>query len=464
MRVLSADRYLRAGLLVLCLACAPLRAADFEAGVATIRITPPTPFWLSGYAARTNPAPVVLQDLWAKALAIRDPQGHRVVLVTMDLIGLPREVADAVATQAKEQFKLERADLVLNCSHTHCGPTVGRNLSVMFDFDAAETRRVRQYADDLAGMLVHVTGEALRALSPAQLAVGQGSVNFAVNRRQPTPNGFRLGVNTNGPMDRTVPVLRVTAPDGRLRAVLFGYACHNTTLGGDIYEINGDYSGHAQAGFEQAHPGVTAMFMMLCGGDQNPHPRGTLDLARQHGRALADEVRRVLGTELRPVRPPIRTACETVQLDFAAHTREKFEAEEEGSDKYRRRRAALMLAAYDAGRPVCQTPYPVQAVRFNDDLTLLALAGEVVVDYDLRAKREFAGENLVVAGYCHEVMCYTPSKRVLLEGGYEPDSSMIYYGMPGPFAETVEERVFAGIRKVLQSVGAKPVLTVPSAE
>lgn len=448
--------------LALLLTYSSILAADFQAGVARVKITPPTPYWLSGYAARTNPASTVLQDLWAKALAIRDPQGHQAVFVTMDLIGLPGDISDEVAARARKQFKLNRSQLLLNCSHTHCGPAVGHNLSVMFDFNAADGRRVQQYSAELTTNLVRVIGEALRNQAPASLAVGNGSVGFAMNRRAPTAKGFRIGVNTNGPVDHTVPVLKVTAPDGALRAVLFGYACHNTTLGGDFYQINGDYAGHAQAVFEQAHPGVTALFMQLCGGDQNPNPRGTVDLARQHGQTLAAEVDRVLGTEFRAVRPPIRTASEVIKLDLAPHTRQTFEDELKGTDKFRQRRARLMLAAYDQRKPIRQVLYPVQAVRFNQDLAFLTLGGEVVVDYNLRAKREFAGENLVVSGYCNDVMCYIPSKRVLQEGGYEPVDSMIYYGMPGPFADTVEEKIFASIHKVMKRVGARPGTVAPS--
>ena len=76
------------------------------------------------------------------------------------------------------------------------------------------------------------------------------------------------------------------------------------------------------------------------------------------------------------------------------------------------------------------------------------------MDYALRAKREFPQEHLVVAGYCSEVQSYIPSLRVLKEGGYEADDSMIYYGHPGPFDETVEETVFGAIRKVMKAVGA----------
>jgi hypothetical protein len=430
-------------------------AADFQAGVARVKITPSQPFWMSGYAARTRPSEGVEQELWAKALALLDGESAPVVIVTTDLIGLPRAISDEVAERVRERFRVERPRLVLSASHTHCGPAVRKNLAVLYDFSEEDRRRVDAYGAELADELVEVAGSALGSLAPARLSFGRGSVGFAVNRREPTPEGFKIGVNPNGPVDHDVPVLRVEAEDGSLRAVLFGYACHNTTLGGDFYRMGGDYAGYAQAAIEDAHPGATALFVMLCGGDQNPNPRGALDLARRHGHALAAEVSRVLAAKRDAVRPPIRAALEVVSLDFAPHTRATFEQEAASPDPFRQRRARLMLAAYDEARPVRSTPYPVQAIRFGRDVTLLALAGETVVDYALRVKRELPGESLIVAGYCHDVMGYIPSRRVLREGGYEAVENTIYYGLPGPFAETVEDRVMAAVHEVAKRVGLR---------
>jgi neutral ceramidase len=433
----------------------PLLAADFQAGVARARITPPSPFWMSGYASRTHPSEGVEQDLWAKALALRDGEGRLAVVVTTDLIGLTGAISDEVAERVRERFGVERRQLVLLASHTHCGPAVRRNLAVMYDLGEEDRRRVDAYGDRLVERLVEVVGAALGDLAPAVLAAGNGSAGFAVNRREPTPGGVKIGVFPAGPVDHDVPVLRVTRRDGSIRAVLFGYACHNTTLGADFYRIGGDYAGYAQAAIEETHPGATALFLMLCGGDQNPHPRGTLDLAVRHGRTLAAEVARVLGTPLRPVRPPVRTALETVPLELAPHTRATFEEEARSPDVFRQRRARLMLDAYDAGRPVRHAPYPVQAVRLGEDLTLLVLAGEPVVDYALRLKREYPGGSLVVAGYGRDVMGYIPSERVLREGGYEAVESTVYYGLPGPFTDAVEETVVAAVRRVADAVGLR---------
>ncbi len=427
--------------------------AEFKAGIGKRIITPALPIWMSGYAARTKPAQGVVLDLWAKALAIEDGHGRRVVIVTTDLIGLPREVSEAVAKRVETEFGLGRAYLLLNSSHTHSGPVVWPNIRVLFNFTPEDQRLAELYAQRLTEDLAAVVGQALNDLAPAQISAGHSSAGFAVNRREPTGEGIRIGVNTQGPVDHDVPVLRITAPDGKLRAILFGYACHNTTLGGDFYQISGDYAGFAQLELEKRHPGSTAMFMELCGADQNPNPRGTLELAKQYGRSLAEAVDQALAGKLQKVRPPLRADYREVSLEFAPQERKTFEQELLNADPFRQRRARLMLKAYDDGKPERSIIYPVQGLRLDKDLTLLALGGEVVVDYDLRIKREFPHENLIIAGYSNDVMAYIPSQRILKEGGYEPVESMIYYGHPGPFSENVEDTVMGAVRQVLRTLG-----------
>lgn len=438
------------------LVVAAARGGEFRAGVARVKITPPMPFYLSGYAARTNPATRVRTDLWAKALALQDRNGARVLIITADLIALPRDVTDAVAHGVMQRHGLRRSQLLFNASHTHSGPVVWSNLRVMFDLTPEEKARVLAYRGELIERLGRLADAALSDLSPAQLRCGHGTAGFAINRRQPLPaGGFAIGQNPTGPVDHDVPVLEVRSPGGTLRAMLFGYACHNTTCPMSL-EVDADYAGAAQRALEAAHPGATALFMILCGGDQNPHPRGSMEWVEIHGTALAQAVEQVLAGELKPIRGPIRSSLLNASLDFAPHTREKFVAELQETHPFKRRRAEFVLRAYDRGRPPRQIDCPVQALRFGNDLVILALGGEVVVDYALRARREFAGQNLVVAGYCNDVMCYVPSRRVLSEGGYEAVDSMIYYGRPGPFADTVEEKLFAAMHRVMRHVGIRP--------
>jgi hypothetical protein len=434
---------------------AGLFASEYRAGVARMKITPEKPIWMSGYGSRTHPSEGVVQDLWAKALAIEDARGGRVVIVTTDLIGLPRNISDMVAARIQKEYGLDRSRLLLNSSHIHTGPVLRRNFAIMWDFRPEDTSAINEYSAKLADTLVAVAAAALGDLRPARLAFGEGSAGFAINRRQPTPKGVIIGVNPQGPRDTAVPVLKITAEDGTLRAVLFGYACHNTTLTGESYKLSGDYAGFAQAMIETAHPGAAALFAQLCAGDQNPNPRGTLELAEQHGRTLAAEVERVLAGRLRPVRGQVRTAFRIVEPAFAPVERSTFETRLASTNAAEVRNARMMLAAYDSGHPIRRVPYPVQAIRFGQSLTIVALGGEPVVDYALRIKRETsrAKEPVIVAGYSNDVMCYIPSLAVLKGGGYESVSSMINYGQPGPFSEDIEETVMGAVHSVLKRVG-----------
>jgi hypothetical protein len=442
-------------ILTLLLAASLLPAAGFRAGIGRIKVTPEKPMWLAGYAARTHPSEGVLHDLWAKALALEDGKGGKAVIVTIDVLGLPRSISDAVAARVAKQYGLERSRLLLNCAHTHTGPVIRPNLILMYDLDSEQGKLLVEYAKTLEDKLVNVVGAALGDLAPAKLSTGHGKASFAINRRQQTPKGVIIGLNPNGPTDPDVPVLKIETSDGKLKAVLFGYSCHNTTLTGEHYVFSGDYAGFAQIDVEKAHPGATAMFMQLCGADQNPNPRGKIEHAEQHGRELAGAVDGVLSGSMKPIEGNIRTAFVSIDLAFKPHTREQFVEELNSKDKYHVRRAQAMLRAYDEGRPPRKMSYPVQAIRLGKGYTVLGLGGEVVVGYALRAKKEFPKENLVVAGYSGDVAGYIPTLEVLKGGGYEPELSHVYYGNPGPFTDEVEETIFTAIHQVMARVGVK---------
>jgi hypothetical protein len=115
-----------------------------------------------------------------------------------------------------------------------------------------------------------------------------------------------------------------------------------------------------------------------------------------------------------------------------------------------------MLRAYDEGRIESTYPYPVQGIAWGRDLCLIAMGGEVVVEYALRLKKQFGADGLIVAGYSNDVMAYIPTRQMLSEGGHEADYSMVVYCHPGPWDATVEDKVFETAAGVLRSLGRAP--------
>jgi len=439
----------------------------WNAGVATTVITPQQPMWMSGYAARNKPSEGKIHELHAKVLALEDAQATRLAIVTLDLLGIDRSMRDRLEKEVQRRYQLAPANLLINNSHTHCGPVLRETRysiygDTLYGLSPEQIQQCNQYCEQLEQKIVQLIGEALDKSAPARLSYTHARAGFAMNRRTKTARGWSIRPNPDGPVDHEVPVLRVESPEGKLRAIIFGYACHNTTL--SFYKFCGDYAGFAQQYVEEAHPGVTALFMAGCGGDQNPYPRRgerPLDYCRQHGRALANAVEAALSAYSKPVTGPLRTAWKDVTLDFAEPpSREQLEQQEKSDNKYERRHAECLLKELEEKGKICATyKYPIQVVRFGNDLTLVALAGEVVVDYSLRLKRELTDGPLWVAAYSNDVFGYVPTVRVLREGGYEGGDAMRYTPLPGPFAPSVEERILTAVHKLVETCSPENALS-----
>jgi neutral ceramidase len=431
------------------------RADDWKVGIATVKITPEEPLQMAGYASRTKPFERVNDDLYAKALALEDADGHRAVIIATDLIGFKAAIAEPICRQIGEKTGLARDQILLNSIHTHSAPTLSLDPEPREEFSAEDARKTAAYTLWLQEKVVDLAARALADMKPGRLSAGSGVATFVMNRREVTRDGIILGVNPRGLADRSVPVLRIDNADGELRAVLFMCACHNTTLGPQNMLLSGDYGGYAQRTVEEQHPGVTAFMMLGCAGDANPHPRGTMDIARDHGVSLGKEVSRVLGEKLKPIRGPLKTVLEQVAIPLAEPpSRDELEKMAKTGPGYKQGVARGMLALLDKGEKI-PTHYtaPIAVWQFGDDLTLVALSGEVVADYVTLLERALGPLDLWIAAYSNDVFGYLPSARVIEEGGYETRG--IYSGGPGFFSPEAQDTVVNAVRDLSRKAGRK---------
>ncbi len=145
----------------------------WKAGVAKVKITPTESIWLAGYGARTKPSEGVLQDIYAKALALQDAQGGISVLVTADLLGFNRQMSDGIAQGVRKKYGLSRDRLVLNASHTHSAPVTGNLLRPAYALPPEQETVVRNYTTRLIDQVVDLIGASIqnRAL-PASPSTG----------------------------------------------------------------------------------------------------------------------------------------------------------------------------------------------------------------------------------------------------------------------------------------------------
>ncbi len=267
----------------------PVQAGGWRAGLGKQKITPENPIRMGGYAARDRPSEkgADLTDLWVKAIVFTAPDGKRAVMACADIIRFPRFVSDSIRKQLHALYGLEKEQILLNGSHTHSGPEIDvRHLQYIAH--PRELREVAEYSEKFIAATVRAIGEAIDQQFEAEIYSGQARARFAVNRRNNKENDILTLRELKGPVDHTVPVLKVTDKKQQVKAVLFGYACHPTVLSG--YEISGDYPAYAQISLEKKFPGAQAMFFIGAAGDQNPLPRRTVPLAVQYGEELAAAV------------------------------------------------------------------------------------------------------------------------------------------------------------------------------
>ena len=416
---------------------------------------------MSGYGNRDRPSEGVETPLYVRAVCLRSSQAKKenapLLLLSIDNVGLSGANTRRLASAIESKHKISRDRVVFCSTHTHSGPALPDKLSNIFatPLSAAESEAANRYGSQLDQAVLSAVAKSIVDLKPAELSYGVGNARFAANRRVLADGKWTgFGIQEDGPVDHSVPVLKVTAPDGSIRGLIFNYACHCTTVGGNYYKINADWAGYAATELEESFPNSVALCTIGCGADANPNPRGTVEFSQMHGQTLANEVRRLAKSNLSQVDADVDANFDYAALSFDLRTREELEEQLANSRPQTRRHAQRMIKIYEEkGRLPATYPVPIQSWKFGDQLTMIFLGGEVVVDYALRLKKSLDDPNLWVSAYSNDVLGYVASERMRVEGGYEYDRSGIYYGLPGPWASGSEDLLIRRVTDLVRNQG-----------
>ena len=419
---------------------------EWRVGVARQNITPQYPTWMAGYAMRTSPSEGKLHDIWAKAITFEDAQGVRSILITTDLLSIPKEFSELFKNKIKQKHGLEKSHIILTCSHTHSGPVVSRALQYIYPMTLDDWEIVDKYTKELEINLLQLVDKSMERLVSAKIYTQNGTTRFQVNRRNNKEATLQNTTALNGPNDYAVPVIKVEGLDNNLIAIIFGYACHPTTL--SINKFSGDYPGFAQIELEKLYPGTMAMFFQGAGGDQNPLPRRSIPLAIQYGKQLASSVERVLSEEMIKQDSRLITKYKEIDLPFDDPlSLEEFQEVAQGDD-YQARWAQGMIDDINRnGRLRDAYPFPIAYWKLGDQ-EMFVLGGESVIAYSLKLKEIF-GEQVFVMSYANDVMGYIPSEVILEEGGYEGDTAQRVYGLPAKWDKNIETLIISGMKNMV---------------
>jgi neutral ceramidase len=391
-----------------------------RAGFGKASITPAPGAPLAGFAARTSVSTGVGDELFVRALAVQGNE-QAAILCVADLLALSAGFTAAARKRIEERTGVPAEAVVIAATHTHSGPVTIRTF---FNPDEAIDG---QYMARLADAIVSAAEAAWESRTTARLGTGAGMVDgIGVNRREP-----------GGAVDREVGVLRIDDAAGRLRGVLFHYACHLTVLGPDNLEISADLGGAAVARVEQkCGDGTFAMFVNGAEGNVSFGHSPTLSAigaALPRSRAQMCALGERLGDAVLAALPGIATAAAAVAAGStrmrvplrgditvrgAETALERIGTGDDQAARIERLNAAIQLnnARYiERLEGVEEAELTVFAIG---DFSLAAVPGELFTETALELKARGAGP-LRVAGLANGYLGYIPPEAAFARGGYE---------------------------------------------
>ena len=366
-----------------------LVAADLQVATATVEITGPVGYPMGGYGARKGVSQGTHDPLLAKVLLIKSG-GRQIGIVTYDLVAV---AGTRVAREARESLGI--APLLQIASHTHSGP-VPRNSQ-----DA-------EHDPWYTGMEEKVLGAIKKAqqhYQPAQFSLGQASAYLGHNRRKVNADGSVTMFWRNAdrlpthPVDPRIGLLRFTAADGRVLALLVNYACHAVVLGPDNLNYSADWPGYMYRRLEKelGAPAV-AYFIPGAGGDINPYDdkmsvkEKAFEIAQRTGETIADTVLQAM--RAKPPQPQefeLKVSQET--YDF-----------------------------HDRFNPEARVPTQVTRLMLNRDTGVLAIPGEPFVHFQMNLRDQSPLAHTFLFGYAFggagKFAGYVPTIEAAMQGGY----------------------------------------------
>ncbi len=434
---------------------------------AAVRSIAPSPsmiaagrIWLWGLGSRTDPCDGIRNDITVRAIALRDPAGHSIALVSADVGALDPATTRAVRDRLGRAYRkthvirpggfngLEPECVCINVSHTHSAPVAATIPTWQLGVGTADAEYARLLEDQLVG----VVEDAFASLQAADITWARGTTAIGHDRHFVPERAW----------DPTLDVLRIADASDRTIAVAFSTACHPTCL--DSNEIDPDFPGVARSIVEDALHGH-ALFLQGYAGICTPGSATVSDDVTLVGQALADDVLRILRGPMDTLDGPITARLTSVDLPFQPLDTSRLGSLKAWAD-------ANPGAPGDLGPLVSRwvqrmesfpvipdsLPTELQAFRIGtppDDCHIVASSHEVSTDFGDRIRALWPYPRVTTLGYSNAQLSYVPSSVVLTtpvdqrasfpllnpDGryNYEGGLSFAWYGHRGPITTAADD-------------------------
>jgi neutral ceramidase len=421
-------------------------------GVARDLITPPFKMNMAGYGTRRDhPFEAIHDDLYVKALTL-DDGSSRALLITYDALFHDRWFNDQLAEYVRDKYGVPPEQLVISWTHSHAGPATAA-------YDPGQESA--EYEDFLWQRTLACVDRAFMNDFEGSLSVGSATGEWNLSRRKLVNGHYQNAPNYDGDRDTTLDILSLQDAEGLQRAVLLAWSCHPVGLGGQ-FSLSGEFPGRLCQLLEAQMYGTQCLFFQSAGGDSRPRIAARGDTWQACSFADIDEMstsmaqaaqQAMRSTCLQPVELSLAGSSFVVNLDTETYPREYFEPYAADTSLYSARVwAQQVLDNYDASEPV--VPLHCGLVRLGAGVCVAQMGGEVTYELKQVVEAALAPLRVIFIGYTDDC-AYIPGDRIIQEGGYEAEGSVVEYCLKGAIKVGVNAKVTEAFQAAAKALGLR---------
>ena len=399
--------------------------SQLRVGFGETDITPPEGLYMCGSLdPRENEG--MTDPLQSHAL-VAESGGNLMAIVGVDLIGLPKELADPISAEAARRTGIPAHAIMISCSHTHSGPYTAEGA---YSSDVVDEAYLATLPDRIAASVEQAAGRA----EPASIHIGRSLVHHGIhNRRVICPDDKALNtwmpqalndldlipqvLGTAGPVDPELWIARFDRLDGSTLGVFYNFSLHTNSKGGTTWsadypcvvaeQMREEYGAEVISVYT---PGACADINVTLGGVR--WREGATHFAEQ----AVDAARRALPVEGPIAVSAIRREITVPRRDPADHSPEAIGRLNWGGAGGRAdvfdRQAEIVAALPE------QWDVPINAARLGP-LAIASNPGELFVEHGLAIKRRSPFPYTVVAELTNDLAMYLPTETAFRQEGYE---------------------------------------------
>lgn len=400
-----------------------------------IDITPEENLRLGGFAHRVGKSLGCKNKLNLRTL-ILELETEKIIIFTGDILFWDDRLVKKLKNNIDEKYNIKKESMIFSATHNHSGPLLGNDmLPEIGEYN-------NEYVEFLEKKVMDLLDIAFREPESVYIEMVKENMYFGVNRRYEENSEILMRPNYSGKIDNNCTVLKFLNKDTKnIEAILANYALHANVT--DDNYINTDYPGVLCNSLEERYPNSVAMFLQGFTGNIRPKLiigeeffRGTFETVQNFSRQIERRLVKIIEKEGIKINADFESYATSVKLPMDISVQKINKRFNEENNEYFLRWLGFLK---DKDKEeATHNDLLVQGIKLADNLIIITLNGEIVTEYSLHLREKYPELDFIIMGYSNGMIGYIATKDQLIEGGYEAEDFIYYFGLPGKYSVEIE--------------------------